>query len=300
MKIYVPALLALLSIAPTAALSAPAPLTEAPPQLNLAGFAYCLSKEAPQVDLLLEREIYGFSSVDLFLLYLSVYPGRRIPGLGLLLQDPAHLRWARAFEPQEAKLAQELRDLIGAPEASLTPNRFFRMALDACGGRIFCASLTSHNVLRTLGRHAQAIYRDPRTGALRDINPEWFNQDREVWLIQIPFLQRLLMPLRADGSGDRWGEWYHFHGILGFVFHEMALRTEMRNVEVIVRLNEVLNPLLAGGIEEPEKARMDLDSIRVAWYFIRGEAAMKRSPASDKFSTPGYCDLRKSYIESHD
>jgi hypothetical protein len=269
------------------ALAAPAaaPADTVPAQLNVGGFAYCLAQEAPRFDLDAERESFRFNELDLLLLYLSVYPGKRIPGLAERLQDPAHARWTVAFETRERRLAEKLRARL-ASQATIAPSRFFRDALDSCDGSPFCAALISHNVLRTLGRHEQAIFRDRASGQERDLNPEWFKAERELWLIQIPMLQKILMSLRPDNLGDGWGEWYHFFGVLSFAIHEMALRQGMQNVDFVVRLNELLNPLLAGGPEGAAKARLDRDSVRVDWELIRGEG----------LSSPGSCDERSSYV----
>jgi hypothetical protein len=260
-----------------------------PPQLNVSGFAYCLAQEAPRVDLGAEARDNGFSATDGLLLYLSVYPGKRFPAPIGNLQESAHERWAVALEPRERQLAASLAARLGEAPESVAPAPFFGEALGACDGGVFCAALISHNVLRTLGRHAQAIYQDPLTGATRDLNPAWFTDDREAWLGRIPGLQPLLLNLRPDHGGDGWGEWYHFFGVLAFAIHELALHSPaagIGNVEIVVRLNELLNPLLAGGPESPEKARLDRDSVAVDWSFVSGEG---RSPA-------GSCDDRASYV----
>ena len=283
-------LLLLASYSASATEQPSASLDSVPPQLNVPGFAYCLAQEAPRVDLDAERSAHGMSEKDLLLLYLSVYPGKRLPAPLSLLQDSAHKRWTIAFEDREKLLAERILARAGSAPGSLAPSRLFRDALEVCGAgggnSPFCAALISHNVLRTLGRHAQAIYRNPLTGQTQDLNPGWFRSDSERWLEQIPRLQSLLMSLRPDEQGDGWGEWYHFFGILSFSIHELALRQGISGVDLVVRLNELLNPLLAGGPETPEKARLDRDSVQVDWDFVRGEG----------LAAVGSCDERASYV----
>lgn len=279
-------LLPLLASQPGWAAQVPtSPASEAPPQLNVPGFAYCLAQEEPRVDLDAEAKAYGFSSSDLLVIYLSLYPGKRLPGPLARLQDKAHSRWARAFETREAALAEWLRTQTD----SLSPSRFFREALQACDGSAFCAALISHNVLRTLGRHEQALYHDALTGAAHDLNPEWFTSSQELWSIQIPLLQKQLLSLRPDRDGDGWGEWYHFFGILSYSIHELSINQGMAHVDLVVRLNELLNPILAGGPEGAEKARLDRDSAHVAWDFLRGADLEDRRNSRS-------CDERASYV----
>jgi hypothetical protein len=262
---------------------------DAPSQLNAPGFAYCLAQDAPQVDLGGMRADFALGDFDLLLLYLSVYPGKRIPGLAETFQTPAHDRWARAFERPEKSLAETLRARVarGDPPGSLAPGPFFKDALEACGGSPFCAALISHNVIRTLGRHAEAIYRSPLSGRAEDLNPDWYRSEEALWLLEIPQIQALFTSLRIDGGGDRYGEWYHFFGILTFSIHEMALHQKMRNMDLIVRLGEILNPLLAAGAEVPEKAALDRDSVEIAWLFIR----------NDRLAAPAAsCTDRAAYV----
>jgi hypothetical protein len=151
---------------------------------------------------------------------------------------------------------------------------------------VFCAALISHNVLRTLGRHAQATYQDPRTGETHDLNPAWFRSDQPLWEAQLPALQSLLVNIRPDRGGDGWGEWYHFFGILAYTVHELSLNQGLSHVDLVVKLNELLNPLLAGGPESPEKSRLDRDSVLVDWSFLRCEG----------LAQAGSCDERVSYV----
>lgn len=257
------------------------PLAAALPQLNQSGFAHCLGEVVPRLRLEDEKARYDLGTTDLLLLYLSVYPGKRFPAPLSLLQDRAHDRWARAFESRERELAERFwaRHGMEAPEG-LSPARFFGDALVACDGSPLCAAVISHNVTRTLGRHAQAA----------QFNPEWFVTDRRGWLERIPTLQRSLMSLRPAisdrGRAENWGEWYHFFGILAFSLRELALDSGTAGVEFAVRMGELLNPLLAGGPESAEKARHDRDSVGVSWRFARGLRA--RQPLD--------CDARSSYV----
>lgn len=242
-----------------------------PYQLHPRRFAACLKETIPSADVASTRAIgksHGFGNLDLLLIHLAVYPGVQIPAVSLLLQSKAKLWWTDWYNLRERTLAESIVD-FGAHSRTLFPRDLFADALKSCGkGDFFCASLIAHNVLRTLGRYPQGIYRNPLTGKSTDYNPAWFKAERDKWIASNPATQTSLIPLRPDGSGDRWGEWYHFYGILTYALHEVALGKRPASVEFVVRMNEVLNPLLAGGKEEPEKARLDRDSIEVAQWFL--------------------------------
>ena len=64
-------------------------------QVNPGVFAYCLAQQAPAIHLDETRIRYNLGDTDLLLLYLSVYPGKRIPLLNGLLQKPADRKSTR-------------------------------------------------------------------------------------------------------------------------------------------------------------------------------------------------------------
>ncbi|MBI3558585.1 MAG: hypothetical protein HY074_20130 [Deltaproteobacteria bacterium] len=228
-----------------------------PPQLNAGGFAACLGQAAPEFDLGQLQQRYRFRDTDLLLPFLAVNTTIRLPVLGLA-QRAAKRRWTDSWNRRESTLAASL---LG--EEHLTPDVFFKKAAQTCSGDIFCAALISHNILRTLGRHSQAA------NAKHDYNPRWFKSNRDFWLAQIPLVRQALIPLRSDGGGDRWGEWYHFFGILTFAIHEVAHTGQLGTTLFVARMNAILNPWLTnGGIESAEKARIDLDSAQVAWLYL--------------------------------
>ena len=263
------------------------------PQLAVAPFAGCLASEAPTLSWRALAVRHALSKQDGFLTFLSVYPNRRIPLLDRLKQEPAHRRWQVAFEAAEERLVTQLYLLSEAP---LLPGPVFHEALAACRASrlavvsddVLCATLILHNALRTMGRHAQAVLDETQ-----DLNPHWYRANPAFWNEVFPLIQSSLISLRPDGRGDRFGEWYHFFGILAFAVHEAALRgaddapepEDLWLAELATQANRVLNPLLAGGQEAPEKARLDLDSLEVAkaWFFARPVV-----------STP--CDLPGAYV----
>ncbi len=257
--------------------TASAAVKPAAPQLNAGGFAQCLAQANPEFDLDGLQSRYRFHDADLLLPYLAVYSAVRLPGLVGLAQRLAQRRWSTAWNSRENALALTLLQ-----DGVQTPETLFKDAARICGGGdIFCAALISHNVLRTLGRHAQAVT------AKHDYNPTWFKSDQSFWLAQIPLIQKALISLRHDGGGDRWGEWYHFFGILAFATHEMAHTGNMGTTPFVVRMNAILNPLLTrGGVESAEKARLDIDAASVAWLYLT------RRPLSSGLS----CDLAASYV----
>ena len=263
-----------------------------PPQLNVPGFAACLREplKGRTPDFRTLTVSHALGATDGLLLYLSVYPGVRPAGrMGWVVQQAAHRYWQTALESAEERLLPLLLDAADQAEYNgdssgvLTPGVLFDFALQACreaGARSaavvddpLCAAVISHNVLRTLGRNHRAVGADPWLGRVVDLNPDWFQRDRANWLREIPRIQVALIPLRADSQGDRYGEWYHFFGILAFGLRDQAVHGDLMQTWLAVRMNQVLNPILAGGAEEPEKARLDRDSAQVVAAFVGGRGA---------------------------
>ena len=190
--------------------------------------------------------------------------------------------------------AAEASEREGSREGVLAPGTLYAGALDACrkfGPRAdvlredpLCAAVISHNALRTLGRHRRAVGIDPRLQRTVDLNPTWFKFKRRFWLERIPAIREALMPLRLSGEGDRFGEWYHFFGILAFGLRDQAVNHNLSQTWLAVRMNQVLNPVLAGGFEEPEKARLDRDSAGVVASLLY----------SSHILVPGNCERDRS------
>lgn len=241
-----------------------------PNQLHPRRFAACLRETAPDASLTSVRTFasaHRFSDKDALLFHLAFYPGVEIPGLGLV-HTSARTWWGKWWEKEEHAVALTLRTLA-RQNRTLYPATLFAHALSACGRKnYFCAALVSHNALRSLGRHTRAVHTAFLSGRKTDHSPQWFQQSRADWLAALPVMQKAFIPLRPDGKGDRWGEWYHFYGILTYALHEAALGKSPSSIDFVVRMNELLNPLLAGGQEEPEKAQLDRDSIEVAQWFL--------------------------------
>ena len=248
------------------------------PQLNTTAFAHCLAQEERQFNLNAIAVAHELGSGDLLLPYLAVYSGRRWKGTVGRLQALAHARWSTAWEARERQFAERLAGVQSS--GALTPVAVFRAALGVCEPHdIFCAALVAHNVFRTLGRHQFAIVRG------RDLNPEWFKSKSDFWLSQIPLIESALVPLRAGAGGERFGEWYHFFGILTFAIRERALHKGFSKVWLATVMGRVLNPILAGGHESPEKVQLDRDSVNVARIYLGRSAADGESLACDAAGT---------------
>jgi len=259
-----------------------------PAQLNILGFAGCLKDALPEPQTPIAfralKTHHRLGSTDGLLLFLSVYPGVRPAGqAGWAIQQSAHHYWQTAFEPTEElfldvllQAAEEVEQRLVFGQSFLTPGRVFQAALEACrmspplwrqnpapASDPLCAAVVAHNVFRTLGRSHRAVAVDPWSRRQVDLNPTWFKSDRFFWKNRIPYIQSSLIALRADGQGDRYGEWYHFFGILAFGLRDYAVNKNITQTRIAARMNQVLNPILAGGEEEPEKARLDRDSAEV-------------------------------------
>ena len=244
-----------------------------PAQLRAESFAFCLREAANGVPDLAEiRSRHGLGAFDLLLTYLAVYPGVRAPAPWDRYQDRARDRWSEAWGQAESGLAA---DLLQDPRVS--PAEFLSRAIGRCGDA-FCGALIAHTVLRTLGRYQ-------RGGAY---NPGWFEQDRDRWIAGVESVREGLYSLRTDGGGDRYGEWYHFFGLLAYGLRDAALHRGLMRSGAVARLNELLNPVLAGGREDPIKARLDRDSVRVVAEFVN--AKDPRPYAS--------CSTREAYVHA--
>lgn len=264
-------------------------------QLNPQGFAACLAREAfYQGSRLSLRELKArenLGPLDLFLPYLAIYPGKQLPLWPQSLQRRAQERWSYSWDIPSRQLAERMLEDSRSASAPWTPADWFRAGLSACQADVFCAVLVTHNVLRTLGRHEQGWTTEPGPAGpvARDYNAPWFSLRRAFWIGEIPALQSQLMPLRPDSGGDRWGEWYHFFGVLSFVLHESSARGSLLGVREIVKLNDRFNEWLVGSPEGAEKARLDLDAIEASRLFV--------SALTDPAPIPAYdCSLPSTYV----
>jgi hypothetical protein len=149
----------------------------------------------------------------------------------------------------------------------------YREALKLCEPHdVFCGALIAHNVLRTLGRHRQAISHSS------DRNPGWFKERREFWLGHLPKLERTMVALRSGPGGERFGEWYHFFGLLVYSIREFSVHGNFTRVRLAAFMNRVANPLVLGTREEPAKIQLDRDSIQIAALYLRHKS--QPAPAS--------------------
>ncbi len=252
-------------------------------QLNIDGFAQCL-REKQAVNWNVIESGYSFGPLDLLLPFLAVYPGTRAPEPLALFQDAANDQWSTQWEKTESELARQV--VLHPPRF---PTDLLGTALGVCPpADLFCAALMSHNVLRTLGRYPQGERHHP-DGAVTDYNPEWFKKNRGDWVAALPSIQARMISLRADGGGDRWGEWYHAFGILAYAIHAIRMGIGPGGVDFVARMNEVLNPLLAGEPEDPAKAQLDRDSARLSWQYLMGSPTP--SPNLDCQSPPAFVAL---------
>ena len=233
--------------------------------------------------------------MDTLLPYLAFYPGQRFPLVNDLVQKKGFELWATRYDGQSALLANSLASLTGT---QIVPAQVFDLALKACGeDDIFCAAISAHNVLRTLGRYPQAISRNKITGEIHDYNPDWFKAHRDYWLGEIPLIQKALIPLRRDLNDDHFGEWYHFFGIFTYALAGQTANGNLNSANQIVSLNRYATLILTGKEESPEKAQVDQDSVEVSKLYIAGAlksfliyAAIEGTSAcsgADSYVSPG-------------
>ena len=245
------------------------------PELNVSSFASCLSQVEPIFSAAMTREKYSIdqSSMETLLPYLAFYPGQRFPIANGLVQKKGFELWGSRFDAESAVLAVSLASLAGT---QIVPSQVFSLALKACGGTdVFCAAISAHNVLRTLGRYPQAVAKD------HDYNPDWFKDRRDYWLGEIPLIRTSLISLRRDANDDHFGEWYHFFGIFTYALAGQTANGNLNNANQIVKLNQTATFILTGKAESPEKAQVDQDSVDVSKFYINGT-----SPVAPDCSEP--------------
>jgi hypothetical protein len=144
------------------------------------------------------------------------------------------VRWSVNQGPQEELTANNLALSLQNGNVANSPRLIFQTAIAACRevaenthsydwpgqGDVLCAALTCHNVLRALGRRNEYI--DQTTGV--DYAPDWLKNNESYWEgVFAPMMQQSMLPLRNDGGGDGWGEWYHTFGLLTYGMHQSAL-----------------------------------------------------------------------------
>ncbi|MBI3542292.1 MAG: hypothetical protein HY075_03320, partial [Deltaproteobacteria bacterium] len=67
---------------------------------------------------------------------------------------------------------------------------------------------------------------------------------------------------------------------------ELSTHGTLSHAKFAAWMNKVLNPVLLGGPESPEKVQLDKDSLVLLGRYLRG-----RAPVSGRFS----CDAREAY-----
>lgn len=290
------ACLALAAAAALAAASAsPAPT---PPQLNTTSFARCLQGGHPRFSLAESVGEDGLNSTDALLVWLAVYAGERFPILNSTLQEPAYRRWGPPFDSAALNMAQQLVKLAGeSPVSSVTPAQTFSAALDACSAElsrendVFCAALVSHNVFRLLGRYKTYV---DKNGV--DYAPAWFRQDQAAWTgKRAPLIHDSLMLIRRDNVTEKWGSWYHLHGLVAYGLQSVAVfgaRGGESWEGLVVFLDTALNKLLTGANEDPVKAEEDKESVRI----VAALAGMMNSSVPLPPTPPGQCATKAGYV----
>lgn len=280
--------------APHAAAATPS----VPPQLNTTSFARCLQGSHPRFSLPGEVGGDNLTDTDGLLVWLAVYAGERLPFVNSTLQQPAFERWGRRYWPAMQAMADALyNESAAAPPSSVTPGRTFALALEACasaGGAgpsdAFCASLVSHNVFRLLGRWKENV---DKNGV--DYSPDWFVRDRDEWVAtRIPAVHAALVTIRRDNVTERWGSWYHTHGLLAYGLQcagTMGVRGGAGWERLVVALDTLLNPILAGGKEDPVKAEIDKETVALAVDLVKLMAAPSLPPYS-----PDACASKGGYV----
>jgi len=280
--------------------------TSVPKQLNQSAFAFCLSDPGQGLpDLEHDSVNHEMNLKDGLLLYLSLYAGQRFPVINESLQQPAYERWSVAQNDQERLVVNTFSQLVVSQQSpSTTPRQIFRTAIDACNqivvdsggdpwigqGDVFCAALTCHNVLRALGR--RDTYYDQQTGV--DYAPKWLKNNESYWIDTFaPLMQSSMIPLRNDGGGDGWGEWYHTFGLLTYGIHQSALLgIEMGGIlDYGIALADTLVAAIVTPDHKPEdpvKARVDRDVARVLTHFLY----QNYSSMNDM----SICDIEAGYV----
>lgn len=268
------------------------------PELEIASFAECIQSAVPQLSLEAIRRNYRLRETDLLLPYLAIYAGKRMPGWRLVFQKRAHERWSSRWNRPEEHLAKQL----AAEGAPISPARALTLSIRSCvetglPSDPFCGALVLHNVLRTLGRHSTALEYDGSGRLVADHNPVWFKQSRAYWLDESDAIAQKLMPLiRVDVSGV-YGDWYHWAGVLAFTIHEAAVLRVRATADLVAAMNRVLNPLLAGGEEREEIAKLDRDTVSVAWRWIQLSAL---EPVYGQLTLRSRCSERDNYVRNVD
>ena len=273
----------------------------APPQFNTTSYARCVAGDRAKINLAQEVNVDHLDGHDLLLVWLSVYGGKRFPGVvNTTLQEPAFERWSVPFWEAEEVFAEALYAAAKGREAySMTPGETFGMAVDACQTALerendaFCASLVSQNVFRLLGRYKENV---DQHGV--DYSPVWFVANKTLWVQErIPAIHQSLIILRRDSVTEKWGTWYHVHGLMAFGIQEMILfgvQTGSDVEDVVVALNKILNPILAGGEEDPVKAKEDQESVALTAAIV--SAALSKDPLPPY--NPSVCGGKGGYILS--
>jgi hypothetical protein len=258
--------------------------------LNLDGFASCLMANSPALKVKEIRKKYQLTSDDMATLlpYLAFYPGQRWPGFNTLVQKKGSLLWADRFEATGEKLALRLLQEVKAmpAEKKLMPGQFFKLANEVCGGGdVFCAAITAHNVLRTLGRYMFSAYHNPVSGKDHDYNPNWFKRRSKFWSEQSPLIEKRLVKLANDPTIELYGEWYHFYGVLTYAVFSWVNEGNLDGVKNVVWLDRIATRIFNHHAEKPEKAQLDLDTVQISERFVKKTT----SDATD-------CSMRESYV----
>lgn len=244
-----------------------------PPQLNETTFERCIRYNCHGcggIAGLLGR--YNLTLDDGLLLYLSVYPGVRIPFMNRA-QTIGFNRWCKAFWPLEQALAAKLVEVATNGTGAITPATIVAGALSAGCRDFFCVGLVSHNVIRTLGRWPEAIEK----GGGHNWNPPWFTSQQTTWTTKwIPAINASFVPLeQPQYLVEQFGAYYHFFGLFVFGVHELSVVPSVaEDFELfVVLMDKLLNPILAGGPESPVKYEIDKQSVQIVFRTMLNQTA---------------------------
>lgn len=127
----------------------------------------------------------------------------------------------------------------------------------------------------------------------KQFNAPWFENNKTKWVNEwIPLISKQMIPLERQGYvlSERWGAYYHVFGLFAFGLHEMALFGKEIGTDLdkfVVLMNQILNPFLAGGKENPVKHEIDKQAVDIIFGVVQN---------AGRNVMPHNCDNSKGYV----